>query len=37
MIDLLYVAGIATFFVLMFAYVAACERLGRPAAGEEDN
>lgn len=34
MIDLLYVAGIVTFFALMFAYVAACERLGRPTDEE---
>jgi hypothetical protein len=30
MIDLLFVAGIAAFFALMFGYVAACGRLGRP-------
>lgn len=35
MIDLLYVAGVVTFFALMFAYVAACARLGRPARGED--
>ena len=30
MLDLLYVMGTLAFFALMLAYVAGCERLGRP-------
>lgn len=33
--DLLYLAAIAAFFALMFAYVACCERLGRPRDSAE--
>ena len=35
MIDALYVLGTFLFFALMLLYVAACERLGRGAAGTE--
>jgi hypothetical protein len=30
MLDILYVIGTLAFFALMLAYVAGCERLGRP-------
>lgn len=31
MLDVIYVAGTILFFVLMIAYVAACDHLGRAA------
>jgi hypothetical protein len=34
LIDLLYLAGTAAFFVAMLAYVRGCERLGRRADPE---
>ena len=36
MLDLLYVVGTVAFFVLMLAYVRACEGLGHDAAHEEE-
>lgn len=35
MLDVVYVAATIAFFALMFAYVAACARLGRGPEGEE--
>lgn len=35
MIDVLYIAGTLLFFVLMFAYIAACAALGKQSNVEE--